>query len=147
MLNTKKIQYVNAGGYTPTRGYDTDSGWDLYVSHDIDIMPGEFVDIHTGISIHMDKGIWAMVTGRSSTGRKHGLRVEMGIIDNEYTGELFIGVWNISDKVVHVTRGMRLAQLIFFNTVQTNWEEVLILPETQRGSAGFGSTGEGLDDE
>lgn len=143
----KHVQYVNLGGYVPTRGYNTDSGWDLYVNHNVTIMPGEFVDIHIGISIHMDKNIWAMVVGRSSTGRKHGLRVEMGIIDNEYTGELFIGVWNITDKPVHITKGMRLAQLIFFNTVQTKWEEVLVLPETQRGIRGFGSTGEGLDDE
>jgi len=139
----KKIEFTNIAGYAPTKGYKTDSGWDLYINEDAVIMPGQFVDIHTGIAIHMDSGIWAMITGRSSTGRKHGLRVETGIIDNGYTGELFIGMWNITEKPINVSKGMRLAQLIFFNRVDTKWELVTKLGTTERGTSGFGSTGVG----
>lgn len=139
----KNIKFTNKGGYIPTQGYNTDSGWDLYVNEDANIMPGQFMDIHTGICIHMDEGIWAMITGRSSTGRKHGLRVDTGIIDNGYTGELFVGMWNISDKPIKISKGMRLAQLIFFNRVDTKWELTEKLATTERGADGFGSTGVG----
>ena len=143
----KKIEFTNIAGYAPTKGYKTDSGWDLYINEDAVIMPGQFMDIHTGIAVHMDEGIWAMITGRSSTGRKHGLRVETGIIDNGYTGELFIGIWNITEKPINVSKGMRLAQLIFFNRVDTEWELVSKLGTTERGTSGFGSTGTGKNAE
>ena len=142
-VGTPILEYVNIGGYAPTQGYETDTGWDLYTNHDVTIMPGQFKDVHTGISVKLPEGVWAMVTGRSSTGRKHGLRVEVGIIDNGYTGELFVGVWNISDKPVHIMKGMRLAQLILFNRVDVKWIRTEKLEKTARGSMGFGSTGVG----
>lgn len=137
------VYYTKNGGYTPTQGYPTDTGWDLYTSEDVVIHPGEFMDVHTNIHVQLPPGVWCMVVGRSSTGRKHGLRVEMGIIDNEYTGELFVGVWNITNKPVTVSKGMRLAQLILFDLVPVVWQEVNKLGTTSRGSAGFGSTGVG----
>lgn len=142
-----KVEFTNVAGYAPTQGHKGDSGWDLYVNEDITIQPGEFCDIHTGISIKMQEGIWAMITGRSSTGRKHQLRVEQGIIDNGYTGELFIGVWNFGSKPKFVAKGTRLAQVIFFPVVEAAWIQVEKLGKTKRGASGFGSTGEGLKED
>ena len=70
--------------------------------------------------------------------------VNEGIIDNGYTGELFVCVHNMSDKPFEVKKGMRLAQVLFHNIEDVRWSQV---PEIKpmpgkRGDSGFGSTGE-----
>jgi dUTPase len=69
--------------------------------------------------------------------------VAQGVIDCGYTGPLFAGVWNMTDKPVHVTRGMRLVQYILMPNASLNVEAVQVdaLPKTERGASGFGSSG------
>jgi len=135
------VQFKLDGGKMPSQGYPTDSGWDLYTSETATIPPHSFVDIPTGVSMSMPFRIWALLTGRSSAGRKFGIRIEQGVIDNEYTGELFVGVWNLYDKPIEIKANTRLAQLIFFEVMPIIPQQVDKLPETRRGSNGFGSTG------
>lgn len=82
-----------------------------------------------------------MITGRSSTIRTYKLRVETGIIDNGYRGEMFVGVWNHNEEEIIVEEGTRLAQLILFNLAEVNWKEVIDLPHSSRGEKGFGHSG------
>ena len=136
--------YLGVGAKHPFKGHgDDDAGWDLFVSRPCIIMPGETKDVHTDICINMPKGLYARITGRSSTLRKHNLLVNEGIIDNGYTGELFICIHNLGDKPFQVTRGMRLAQLLFHDIKRIKWGRVdIIKPRPgRRGSDGFGSTG------
>lgn len=141
------VKYVDfhlaEGAKAPFRGYKGDAGWDLYVSEDVDIEPGKTVDVHTGINISMPRSLFARITGRSSTLRKHGLLINEGIIDNGYTGELFVAVHNLNDEVFHVQRGMRLAQVIFQKIEDIRWCQVDGIQQSMsdRGSDGFGSTG------
>lgn len=127
----------------PYRKHDGDAGWDLFVSRPCDIPPGETVDVHTDIRIDMPVNLYARITGRSSSLRSLGLLVNEGIIDNGYTGELFICVHNMTDKPFCVERGMRLAQVLFHQIEDVRWSEVEeIGPSSDgRGDAGFGSTG------
>lgn len=135
------IKFKLDGGQVPKQGYPTDSGWDLSTLESVSIPPKSFVDIPTGVSMAMPNPVWAFLTGRSSAGRKHKIRIEQGIIDNEYTGELFVGVWNLQDHEIEIEAGTRLAQLIFFNRLDIQTELVDQLPTTQRANKGFGSTG------
>lgn len=127
----------------PTRAHDDDAGYDLYVSEDRTIDPGEFVDIPTGIAIQLPRNTWGLLTGRSSTLRKLGLLVNQGIIDYGYRGELFAGVQNLTNHRVLVTAGSRIAQLIVVPnaTLDTVLEEVSELDTHERGPRGFGSSG------
>ena len=127
----------------PYKKYAGDAGWDLFVSEPCTIHPGETVDVHTNIKINMPSNVYARITGRSSTLRKHGLMVYEGIIDNGFTGELFVCVHNLGKEMFHVEQGMRLAQLIFGTIEDIRWAEVdNISPDDgKRGNAGFGSTG------
>ena len=134
---------VSEGGRKPYKKYAGDAGWDLFVSRPVDILPGETVDVHTDIKISMPPKTYARITGRSSTLRKLGLLVYEGIIDNGYTGEMFVCVHNLGKETFHVEKGMRLAQMIFGTIEDIRWSE---LPEIKadprkRGDAGFGSTG------
>ena len=134
---------VNENGKKPYKKYNGDAGWDLFVSRPCDIAPGETVDVHTDIKISMPIKTYARITGRSSTLRKLGLLVYEGIIDNGYTGEMFVCVHNLGKETFHVEPGMRLAQVIFGTIEDVRWSEVEdIKPDPRRrGNAGFGSTG------
>ena len=141
------VRYVDfelgEGAKAPFKKHIGDAGWDLYVSRDCDIKAGETVDVHTDIKIDMPPYLYARITGRSSSLRKHGLLINEGIIDNGYTGELFICVHNIGSETFHVEKGMRLAQVLFHVIEDVRWAQVDEIKPTagKRGNDGFGSTG------
>ena len=128
----------------PFKKHFGDAGWDLYVSRPCTINPGETVDVHTDVKMDMPPYLYARIVGRSSTLRKHHLMVNEGIIDNGYTGELFVCIHNLGDKPFKAKKGMRLAQIIFHTIEDVRWSEVNELKPNNggRGDAGFGSTGE-----
>lgn len=141
------VRYVDfklgEGAKAPYKKHTGDAGWDLFVSRPCVINPGETVDVHTDICIDMPPYLYARITGRSSSLRKYGLLVNEGIIDNGYTGELFVCIHNIGNEPVEIEKGMRLAQVLFHTIEDVRWSEVdEIKPvDGKRGNAGFGSTG------
>ena len=141
------VRYVDfelgKGAKAPFKKHHGDAGWDLYVSRDCEIPAGETVDVHTDIKIDMPPYLYARIVGRSSTLRKHQLMVNEGIIDNGYTGELFVCIHNLGDKPFKVEKGMRLAQVLFHVIEDVRWSEVDEIRPTpgKRGNDGFGSTG------
>ena len=130
-----------------------DVGYDLACKHDVMIRANGFYDLHTGVRVGFPVGIWGMIVARSSTWRRLGLEVIMGIIDTGYHGELLIGVRNPGAAAVFVTKGTRLAQLIPmvaagpwmngkpFSLVNVTEEELEAHTTSSRGTDGFGSTG------
>ena len=139
----KYIEFkLGEGARKPFKRYSGDAGWDLYVSRECVVQPGETMDVHTDIYIDMPLRLYGRITGRSSSLRKHSLLVNEGIIDNGYSGELFVCVHNLGDKPFHVKPGMRLAQILFHVIEDVRWSEVEeISSSKERGSNGFGSTG------
>lgn len=144
-MSVRYVDYelCNEHAQAPFKKYSGDAGWDLYVSDPVTIPPNETVDVHTDIKINMPPYLFARIVGRSSTLRKHGLLVNEAIIDNGYTGELFVCVHNLNSKPFEVERGMRLAQVIFHPIEDVRWAQVdeIFVPEGKRGNNGFGSTG------
>ena len=144
-MSTRYVDFeLGKNAKVPFKKHTGDAGWDLYVSEACDIPVGETVDVHTNIKINMPPYLYARIIGRSSTLRKHRLLVNEAIIDNGYTGELFVCIHNVGDKVFHVKQGMRLAQIIFHTIEDVRWSEVdeIIPTFGSRGNNGFGSTGE-----
>src|SRR5690625_5087112 len=78
----------------PVKAHPTDSGFDLFASEDIGIEPGETVVIKTGIAVSLPDCYEAQVRPRSGVTSKTKLRVQLGTIDNDYTGEIGIIVDN-----------------------------------------------------
>lgn len=137
------LMVVGEGGALPTRQYDDDAGLDLYVSTSTVIAPGAFSDVPCGVRVVLPPWSWGLVTGRSSALRSKGLLVHSGVIDAGYRGPLFAGAWNMTDEPVEVKEGERIAQLILLSN-STRWvrpEFVSELPDSERGTNGFGSTG------
>lgn len=131
-------------GHAPTKAYDDDAGFDLYsdLDHDINIMPGQCVDIPAGVSVQFPRHMWGLLVGRSSTFRTHGLMVNPGIIDTGYRGPLFAVTRNISNYTVTVRPGDRIAQIIPMNTEAYGLKMTqAALDPSERGTNGFGSSG------
>jgi len=130
-------------GTRPTRAHHDDAGFDLFVNGEWTIQPGQFVDIDLNTAVYLPPYTWGLLTGRSSTLRKRGLLVAQGVIDTGYTGPLFAGVWNLTQKPITVEHGDRIAQLVIMPNLamETSVTQVDKLPATSRGTNGFGSTG------
>lgn len=129
-------------------GYATEgsAGLDLRACIDepFDFEPGKSELITTGLSVYLqDPAYAAMIIPRSGLGHKHGVVTGnlVGLIDSDYQGELFVSMWNRSDKVFTIEPGMRIAQMVIVPVLQVEFETVDEFEKTDRGAGGFGSSG------
>lgn len=135
---------LHDGGRHPTRAYPNDAGYDLYVSKSMSIPPKKYVNVPTGVSIKSTgQPLWLWLASRSSTMMSHGLLVDSAIIDDGYTGELFMKVYNLTEKTVHLPPGARIGQVVPMVHAQcrfTNTDKFHV-KKGERGGKGFGSSG------
>ncbi len=110
----------------------------------IDLALNEVVMFGTGIKVNMPEGMCGLVLSRSGTGKKgYNLAQSIGLIDNDYHGEIMLPIKNTSDDILTVKPNMRIAQLLFIQAPQVLFKEVDSFDvTTERDEGGFGSTGE-----
>ncbi len=129
----------------PAYATEDSAGLDLVaaVKEDIVLQPGERKLIPTGLTIALPPGYEAQVRPRSGLALKHGITVlnTPGTVDADYRGEVGIILANLGSEVFTVTRGMRIAQMVVAPVTRLCWQQVPSLPESSRGTGGFGSTG------
>jgi len=121
-----------------------DAGADICTRIDLTIEPGERVLAPTGLSIALPDGYAAFVHPRSGLAIKHGVSMvnTPGTVDAGYRGELQIILINHDlREPISFKKGDRIAQLVIQKVERAEFIEVEILPGTDRGSGGFGSTG------
>lgn len=118
------------------------SGIDLHaaITADLTLRPMERVLIPTGLAFELPVGCEAHVRPRSSVS-KNGLLVYFGTCDEDYTGEYFITIQNLSGQDYIIRPGDRLAQMIVTEYVHLDLQEVSELKKTARADKGYGSTG------
>lgn len=99
--------------------------------------------VPTGLVLAIPQGFEGQVRPRSGLALKNGVTVlnAPGTIDSDYRGEVKVILLNTSDETFEISRGMRIAQLVFARVEQMALQEVSSLDDTARGSGGFGSTG------
>ena len=99
--------------------------------------------VGTGLFIELPIGFEAQVRPRSGLAAKKGITVlnAPGTIDADYRGEIGVILVNLSNEEFIVQNGERIAQLVIAKHERTEWEQVEILTDTERGEGGFGSTG------
>ena len=131
----------------PLPSYATEgaAGMDLLaaVTAPLTIPPGGRALVPTGLRIALPHGHELQVRPRSGLALKHGITVPNtpGTVDEDYRGELQVIVLNASAEPFTVERGMRIAQAVVAPVTRASWREVDTLPDTSRGTGGFGSTG------
>ena len=121
------------------------SGMDLmaYIDKSIELRPGESCLVPTGLSVAFPKEYEIQIRPRSGLAAKNNISVlnTPGTIDSDYRGEIKVILFNHGDKEFTVNNNDRIAQMILMPILKMNFETVEALPETIRGSGGFGSTG------
>jgi len=107
------------------------------------VPPGGRVLIPTGRRVALPAGHEWQIRPRSGLALKHGVTLvnAPGTIDEDYRGEVGVILLNTGAEDFVVERGMRVAQAVLAPVVRAVFEEVVVLPETSRGTGGFGSTG------
>ena len=110
----------------------------------LELVPGTIELVPTGLAIALPSGYEAQIRPRSGLAVKHGVSLPNtpATIDADYRGEIKVPLINHGAKTVTLTRGMRIAQMLVTPVPRIVWDEVDELPETNRGSGGFGHTGE-----
>ena len=113
------------------------------VSEDTVLQPGSRALVPTGLSIALPMGYEAQVRPRSGLALKNGITClnTPGTIDADYRGEVGVILANLGSEPFTVSRGMRIAQIVIAPVTQLRWHIAEELPESARGTGGFGSTG------
>lgn len=121
------------------------SGMDLSaaITESIELKPLERILIPTGIKIELPKGFEAQIRARSGLSIKHGITLinAIGTIDEDYRGEIKVGVVNLSTEPYTINPSDRIAQMVISKVEKVELEISQELTESARSSGGFGSTG------
>lgn len=134
---------LEEGVQMPMKGSDGAVAYDLTARKSFKVHSGAIQKIRTGVSIALPKGYMAEVKGRSGLALK-GLWVHSGTIDTDYRGDISVICTHVHKTQGHhyrISAGDRIAQLIIRPVVDFEFEETDELDETDRGTDGFGSTG------
>lgn len=134
---------IAPGATMPTKAHDDDAGFDLTTIEDAILDPGTSKVIRTGVSLEIPHGWCALVYSRSGFGFHYDVSLanSVGVIDSTYRGEILLKLINHGTKSIVINRGDRIAQLLFSHVPHVTLEPAETLTTTERGEAGFGSTG------
>ena len=128
----------------PTYAKPGDAGADLYSISDLVLAPGERALVRTGIAIALPNGFVGLVHPRSGLGLKNGISVvnTPGTIDAGYRGEIGVVLINHDlHESFQVKKGDRIAQLVIQKVENAQFKLVNQLPDSERSTGGYGSTG------
>lgn len=138
MMQTIRVKLLHPTAQIPTRGRGGDAGWDLYAYGARYPGDGSCV-ISTGIAVEIPPGYFGLVLPRSGLGFD-GWTMHPGVIDSNYRGEVKLMVHHLP-PYHELIEGERVAQLLILPVPDTQVEVVETLTPTDRGDAGFGSSG------
>ena len=145
---TMPLRYAksNVDAVNPEYAYPTDSGFDLYSTEEITIEPFGRELVPTGLHFDIPDGYEIQVRSKSGLALKQGLMVlnSPGTVDQGYTGEIKVIVFNTSKNSVIITKGQKIAQAVVCPVVSGKWLELIQvdnIEDKDRSDKGFGSTG------
>lgn len=134
---------ISDGVEVPAYAHEGDAGLDLLIKHDVTLEPNQRANVGTGVSVEIPSGCVGLVLPRSGLASNFGITLSnsVGVIDSGYRGEIRASLINTSDETITLDAGTRVCQLVVMPFVPCELVPVEELSETERGTAGFGSTG------
>jgi deoxyuridine 5'-triphosphate nucleotidohydrolase len=138
---TIKIYKTDENAVIPTKAFEDDAGYDLTIIKKIKDFNSKTSLYDTGIKIEIDEGYYTEIVPRSSISKfGYILANSIGIIDNNYRGNLMIALTKICDDAPEIELPFKCCQLIIRKQISANLYEVNNLTTTERNEGGFGST-------
>ena len=145
MMTVLKIERLEHNRFLPEYKTKGAAGMDLYaaISEPITLGPLERTLVPTGLKIELEHGYEAQIRPRSGLSIKHGITLIncVGTVDEDYRGEVCVGLVNLSNETYTIEPDERIAQMVIAKVEQAELKVALALTETSRGAGGFGSTG------
>lgn len=138
------IKILHPDATVPGHAYgDGDAGVDLTSVAALTLKAGEWALVPTGIAVAIPRGYGGFVQPRSGLAARFGITLtnSPGLIDSNYRGEIKVIVQNTGDGDFEIKAGDRIAQLVIMPVEYAEFEAIEELPESDRGSGGFGSSG------
>ena len=151
MVNNKvKVFKVHEKAKIPKRAHPTDAGIDFYYCPEepiiLGIEPGQSVLLPTGIKMEVPQDHMLQIMNKSGIASKRSLITGACVVDEGYTGEIFVNLHNIGTKTNFVEPGQKIAQGVFIKIQKPDLfeitEDALYGGDTSRGSGALGSTGD-----
>jgi dUTP pyrophosphatase len=143
-MNLRLVR-LDARARLPTRAHEGDAGLDLHALVASVLAPGQRASIPTGIAVEIPSGHAGLVLPRSGLAARHGISVvnAPGLIDSGYRGEVRVLLLNTDPgEPFEVAAGARIAQLVVVRVELAVPTEVTTLEGSERGTGGFGSSGD-----
>lgn len=131
---------LDEGAYMPERAHVTDAGLDLRAKESKIIPARGFAIFRTGVHVQLPRGTAGVLVSKSGLNVKHNL-TSTGLIDEGYTGEIVVKLYNHGHTYYKVKAGDKISQLVIIPVFNKPLEVVDDLDESDRGNNGFGSTG------
>ena len=143
---TLKFTKIHPDSVEPKYNYESDSGFDLHSTEDLSVGPFGRMLVPTGLRFDIPMGHEIQVRPKSGLALKQGLMVlnSPGTVDQGYTGEIQVILFNTSKDKVKIEKGQKIAQAVLCPVVSGKWVNFIEknkLEEKDRNSNGFGSTG------
>ena len=140
LLNYTKLTKT---AQTPKKAHPYDAGFDLSadIQEETLLEVGERKLIPTGIAIQIPPGYYGRIADRSGNAYKYGIHILAGVIDCGYNGEIGVVLANLGKEPIKIHPNDRIAQLVVTRIFVGELREVSSLGSSERGGAGFGSTG------
>ena len=137
------VRRLDAALPLPAYARADDAGLDLQAAEAVTLAPGARALVPTGIALAIPAGFAGLVLPRSGLALRHGVTVlnTPGLVDAGYRGEVKVLLVNHGQLPVTLERGDRVAQLVVHRIERVVLAPVEELPDSARGTGGFGSSG------
>lgn len=126
--------------FLPTRAHPTDAGLDLRSPESVYIEARQSATIRTGVHIKLPPNTYGRIASKSGLMVHHGILTD-GTVDEGFSGEICVCLFNLSDAGYYIERGDKVAQLIVSPCQYVTVNVVDEIEGGERGENGFGSTG------
>lgn len=131
---------LDNGAYMPSRGHSTDAGLDLRTPKAVTVPAYGSVTVDTGVHVALPPGCAGLLVSKSGLNVRHDI-TSTGLIDEGYTGNIVVKLYNHGGGDYQLAAGDKITQLVVFPVVCESLEQVSVFNATERGDNGFGSTG------
>jgi len=138
-----KVEKLRDDAFIPEKAHESDSGYDCRIPDDLHLRAGELKLVKLGFRLGLPNGWECQMRGRSGISTKYKVLFALGIgtIDSGYRGEIMVPFINLNDEAVEFPRGTKMSQIVFKKVDVIRLQEDKVDTDTDRGTAGFGSTG------
>lgn len=132
---------LDEGAYLPIRAHKTDAGLDIRSRETKVIHALGHATFRTGVHVELPKGTAAIMVSKSGLNVNHHI-TSTGLIDEGYTGEIVVKLYNHGTHDYKVNEGDKISQLVIVPVLYEEVERVYEIElDTERGNSGFGSSG------